>query len=132
MLRRVSSTPNNQAGDSRGFRVTFRPNSQHFSDADGEFVLAMSALPGHDVFAPRAGGKRQAGGAPAPAGLKLRFRSGSVESDLEGSCYFRCFPTSLVISNILTADLPPNTVLRAASALIIRRFFLSCRSFFLM
>src|SRR5688572_1883458 len=33
--------------------------------------------------------------------------------------YFRCLLTSLVISNILTVALPPNTGFRAASALII-------------
>src|SRR5207244_6021745 len=33
---------------------------------------------------------------------------------------------------MLTDDLPPNTALSVASALIIRRFFLSCRLFFLM
>jgi len=37
--------------------------------------------------------------------------------------YFTCLLTRLVISNMLTWDLPPNTALRFASALIIRRFF---------
>ena len=46
--------------------------------------------------------------------------------------YFRCFPTSFVISNMFTCDLPPNTSFSAASALIIRLFFESCRPFFLM
>src|SRR4029077_9973292 len=46
--------------------------------------------------------------------------------------YFRCLFTSLVISNMLTEDLPPNTTLSGASALIIRLFFLSCSPFFLM
>ena len=39
--------------------------------------------------------------------------------------YFRCLLTSLVISNIDTWPLPPNTVLSLSSALIMRRFFLS-------
>ena len=38
-------------------------------------------------------------------------------------CYFKCLLTSLVMSNIFTEDLPPKTVLRVASALIIRLFF---------
>ena len=46
--------------------------------------------------------------------------------------YFRCFPTSLVISNMFTVDFPPNTAFSTASALIIRLFFGSCSSFFLM
>src|SRR5262249_33868937 len=49
-----------------------------------------------------------------------------------GASYLRCFPTSLVMSNMLTADLPPKTAFRFASALIIRLFLLSCRPFFLM
>ena len=46
--------------------------------------------------------------------------------------YFKCFPTSLVISNMFTDALPPKTVFRAVSALIMRRFFLSWSPFFLM
>ena len=46
--------------------------------------------------------------------------------------YFKCLLTSLVISNMLTVALPPKTGLSAASALIIRLFFLSWRPFFLM
>ena len=46
--------------------------------------------------------------------------------------YFRCLLTSLVIANMLTWLLPPNTALSASSALIMRLFFLSCRPFFLM
>jgi len=37
-------------------------------------------------------------------------------------CYFKCFPTSLVISNMLTVALPPKTVFSVGSALIIRLF----------
>src|SRR4051794_20842443 len=48
------------------------------------------------------------------------------------SAYFRCLLTNLVISNMLTCALPPNTALSASSALIMRLFFLSCRPFFLM
>ena len=39
--------------------------------------------------------------------------------------YLRCRLTSLVISNIDTCPLPPNTALSLSSALIMRRFFLS-------
>ena len=46
--------------------------------------------------------------------------------------YFKCLPTSLVISNMLTWGLPPKTGFNAASALIIRLFLLSCSPFFLM
>ena len=46
--------------------------------------------------------------------------------------YFRCLPTSFVISNMFTAALPPNTVFSGASALIMRLFLASCRPFFLM
>src|SRR5260221_14493607 len=48
------------------------------------------------------------------------------------SCYLRCLLTSLVISNMLTCALPPNTGFSMSSDLIIRLFFLSCRPFFLM
>ena len=48
------------------------------------------------------------------------------------SDYFKCLPTSLVMSNMFTDDLPPKTVFSVASALIMRRFFLSCSPFFLM
>ena len=48
------------------------------------------------------------------------------------SDYFTCLLTSLVISNIETCFLPPNTAMSAPSALIMRRFFLSCRPCFLM
>src|ERR1041385_7008560 len=40
--------------------------------------------------------------------------------------------TSLVISNMLTVPRPPKTALSAASALMLRRFFLSWRPFRLM
>src|SRR3954470_17051905 len=46
--------------------------------------------------------------------------------------YFRCLLTSLVISNIETLDLPPNTGFRFSSALIWRRFLASWRPFRLM
>jgi len=67
---------------------------------------------------------------------------GSIEtSQQRGACraapivrsrYFRCLLTSLVISNMFTAPLPPNTVLSGGSALIMRLFLASCRPFFLM
>lgn len=46
--------------------------------------------------------------------------------------YFRCFETSFVMSNMLTDDLPPKIGFSLASALMFRRFFESCRRFFLM
>src|SRR5262249_46538519 len=46
--------------------------------------------------------------------------------------YLRCLLTSLVISNMLTLLLPPKTAFRASSALIMRRFFVSCSLFLLM
>jgi hypothetical protein len=46
--------------------------------------------------------------------------------------YFRCFDTSLVISNMFTVALPPNTTFSAVSALIILLFLRSCSLFFLM
>src|SRR5437879_11519582 len=49
-----------------------------------------------------------------------------------GCAYFRCLLTSLVISNMLTCALPPNTGFSMSSDLIMRLFFLSCRPFFLM
>ena len=49
-----------------------------------------------------------------------------------GGRYLRCLLTSFVIANMLTDALPPKIGLRAASALIMRLFFLSCRPFFLM
>src|SRR5450759_1041637 len=59
--------------------------------------------------------------APGGPGRRVTFRS-----------YLRCLLTSLVISNMSTVALPPNTALSASSALIMRLFFLSCRPFFLM
>jgi len=52
----------------------------------------------------------------------------SIPTGTEASganCYFTCLFTSLVISNMLTLDLPLKTGFSFASALIIRRFFLS-------
>src|SRR5207249_1905665 len=46
--------------------------------------------------------------------------------------YFKCLATSFVISNMFTEDFPAKTGLSAASALIIRRFLLSCSPFRLM
>src|SRR5216117_162678 len=54
----------------------------------------------------------------------------SSESGAAG--YLTCLLTSLVISNMLTCALPPNTALSASSDLIIRLFFESCSLFFLM
>ena len=49
--------------------------------------------------------------------------------DATANFYFRCLLTSLVISNIETCLLPPNTGRRLSSALIMRRFFESWRPF---
>jgi hypothetical protein len=49
-----------------------------------------------------------------------------------GAAYFRCFPTSLVISNMFVDDLPPKTTFSLASALMFRLFLASCSPFFLM
>ena len=46
--------------------------------------------------------------------------------------YDRCLETSLVMSNMLTCALPPKTGFSLSSALMARRFFASCRPFFLM
>ena len=49
-----------------------------------------------------------------------------------GTDYLRWFETSLVISNIDTLLLPPNTALSFSSALMSRRLMASCSLFFLM
>ena len=59
-------------------------------------------------------------------------RRGNAGLSEEILIYFRCFETSLVISNMLTWLLPLNTGLSASSALIMILFFLSCRPRFLM
>ena len=65
-------------------------------------------------------------------GQHLQFRRSCSRPRAAGSAYFRCFATSLVISNMFTVDLPPKTPFSAVSALIIRLFFGSCSLFFLM
>jgi hypothetical protein len=62
----------------------------------------------------------------------LHFRRSFSRPRAADSAYFRCFATSLVISNMFTVDLPPNTPFSTASALIIRLFFGSWSLFFLM
>src|SRR5262249_22609113 len=56
--------------------------------------------------------------------IARRGNAGLLEKIL---IYFRCFETSLVISNMLTWLLPLNTGLSWSAALIITLFFLSCR-----
>ena len=70
----------------------------------------------------------------SPAGDERATDAGLAEARRgeRGQTYFRCLLTSLVISNMLTVALPPKTGLSAASALIMRRFFVSCSPFFLM
>ena len=46
--------------------------------------------------------------------------------------YLRCLLTIFVMSNIETWPLPPKIGFRFSSALIMRRFFASCRPFRLM
>src|SRR6266852_9253677 len=70
--------------------------------------------------------KATAGRTVASFRIAVWFRFDSPEG------YFRCLLTSLVIANMFTEALPPNTAFRLSSALIIRLFFLSCRPFFLM
>jgi len=69
--------------------------------------------------------------------MKTDASKRSQEPRLPGSVlahnlYFKCFETSLVISNMFTVDFPPNTIFKTASALIIRLFFGSCSLFFLI
>ena len=74
---------------------------------------------------PRAALRRRAR-LPAARGQRasLPARSTGPAGDaICGVIHLRCLPTSLVISNMFTEDLPPNTALSAASALIIRLFF---------
>src|SRR5262245_51469338 len=61
----------------------------------------------------------------------MRPRQSIDEADRRPN-YFKCLPTSFVISNMLTVDLPPKTAFRLASALMLRLFFESCSPFFLM
>src|SRR5262245_768773 len=68
-----------------------------------------------------------------PAPDRRKHVKGSLEREkIERGYYFRCLPTSLVISNMLTCALPAKTGFSAASALIIRLFLASCSPFFLM
>ena len=46
--------------------------------------------------------------------------------------YLACLKMYFVISNIVTDALPPKSAFSLSSALIWRRFFLSCRLYFLM
>src|SRR4029450_2629327 len=79
----------------------------------------------------RNGTGRADGRAPLVTALVLPRRPGRA-AFLSPADYFTWRLTSLVISNIETCFLPPKTAISAPSALIIRRFFLSCRPFFLM
>jgi hypothetical protein len=54
----------------------------------------------------------------------LRFVGPTVA--LRRRDYLRCLPTSFVMSNMLTLDLPPRTAFSGGPALIIRLFFESC------
>jgi hypothetical protein len=86
------------------------------------------------------GGVRVSTVAPCPARPKRKARPSGRASRIhpdetrpyEVAVYFRCLLTSLVISNIDTCFLPPNTPTRLASALIMRLFLASCSLFFLM
>src|SRR4051794_11487335 len=63
-----------------------------------------------------------------------RVRPSDTFHDVANDCvtYLRCLFTSFVMSNIDTWPLPPKIGLSLSSALIMRRFFASCRLFFLM
>ncbi len=61
-----------------------------------------------------------------------RTVSTTVLLPVRDPAYFMCLLTNLVISNMLTCALPLKIGKSFASALIIRRFWLSCRSFRLM
>ena len=73
---------------------------------------------------------------PSPPRLQMSYvddRCAEALVDVESPVgYFRCLPTSFVISNMFTAALPPKTVFSAASALIMRLFLGSWSLFFLM
>jgi len=58
--------------------------------------------------------------------------AGSTIDPAAPQTYFRCLLTSLVISNMFTAALPPKTAFSAPSALIVRLFLGSWSLFFLM
>src|SRR5688572_10131371 len=70
----------------------------------------------------RSRGCKQNGRPPLPRRRPFQNRIG----------YLRCLLTSLVISNIETCFLPPNTSFSFSSALMLRRFLLSWSPFFLM
>src|SRR3954471_20641495 len=65
-----------------------------------------------------------------PSAVHHRHQQSAISHG--GRSYFKCFLTNLVLFNMLTCALPPNTGFSASSDLIIRLFFLSCRPFFLM
>src|SRR3954470_24770648 len=65
------------------------------------------------------------GRAPMGARPSATVTTGAID-------YLRCLFTSFVMSNIETWPLPQKIGLSLSSALIIRRFFASCRLFFLM
>jgi hypothetical protein len=58
----------------------------------------------------------------AATGAAIRPNGAPLPVSRERANYFRCFPTSFVISNMFTADLPPKTAFSVASALIMRLF----------
>ena len=72
------------------------------------------------------------GGKPSPGNKKPLPRTGGEGFSGKKKSYFTCDETSLVISNMVTWDLPPKMGLRSASALMLRLFLASCRLFFLM
>src|SRR5690606_5738389 len=79
------------------------------------FLLAIRGI------SPETGGKTR--------GARLAARPSGPTGPRD---YLRFLETSLVMSNIETWPLPPKTTLSLSSALIMRRFFLSCRLCFLM
>jgi hypothetical protein len=100
--------------------------------ADAPMKTARSSQQGWRPCVPaRVGLHTDAERAPMSNMGRKTFSTG-VGIRFESLAYFRCLLTSLVISNMLTVALPPNTGASAASALMTRLFFASCSLFFLM
>ena len=83
-------------------------------------ICRSCSSPAPDVRSPRRRGRRSRSPAAfCAAGLG----SGGDQRLPSPDSYLRCLPTSLVISNMLTTDLPPKTAFSLSSALIMRLFF---------
>ena len=89
----------------------------------GRFWLGSAHVHGHRHATDSRSIKKATARRPSPT---------QIDEETDRDPYFRCLLTSLVIANMLTCDLPPNTTFSLASALIIRLFFASWSPFFLM